>query len=231
MSKVVAVIVAHPDDEILGCGGTIASHVTQGDQVHVFILAEGLTSREKVRDLKKMDQALNELRNTAQMANDLLGVSTLHMNQFPDNRMDSIDRLDIIKSVEDFINQYKPSIVYTHHAGDLNIDHRLIHEAVVTACRPMPNAQIETLLFFEVASSTEWQTPGSSFFFTPNWYVDITKTLILKLKALEIYQSEMRPWPHARSLSALEYLAKWRGANIGVSAAEAFMLGRRCVLC
>lgn len=226
MTEVIAVIAAHPDDEVLGCGGTIASHIKNGDQVHVLILAEGLTSRTDSRNT----ETLSELADSAHASNKILGTTSLELERFPDNRMDSLDRLEIIKRVEVFIQKYKPTKIYTHHAGDVNIDHRLTHDAVVTASRPMPNQHIvSTLLFFETASSTEWQTSGSASPFLPNWYVDITSTLDTKLKALNAYESEMREWPHARSIKALEHLARWRGANIGVQAAEAFMLGRRIV--
>jgi LmbE family N-acetylglucosaminyl deacetylase len=231
MSKSILVIAAHPDDEILGCGGTMARHAQTGDEVHVAILAEGITSRgdQRKREARKAD--LSVLKRIAQKANDLLGVKSLVLHDFPDNRIDSLDRLDVIKAVESFIERVKPDILYTHHGGDLNVDHRRIHEAVVTACRPMPhNHGVHTLLFFEVASSTEWQTPGSAIPFTPDWYVDISDTLELKLRSLQAYESEMRSWPHARSIAALEHLARWRGANIGVEAAEAFKLGRRLIL-
>jgi N-acetylglucosamine malate deacetylase 1 len=223
----VLVIAAHPDDEVLGCGGTMAKHIQNGDEVHTIILAEGLTSRNKTRDRELFAKNLDELAKCAKAANDLLGVHSLQMLDFPDNRMDSLDRLEIIKVIEEIIQNDKPDIVYTHHIGDVNIDHRRIHEAVVTACRPIPGKHyIKTLLFFETASSTEYQTSGSAPAFVPNWYVDITETIQLKLKALEAYQIEMRNWPHARSIKSLEHLAHWRGANIGVVAAESFFLGR-----
>jgi N-acetylglucosamine malate deacetylase 1 len=227
MSQNVLVVAAHPDDEILGCGGTIAKHVKKGDKVHCIILAEGITSRDKIRNRELHQRELEELGIAAQKANQILGVHTLRLLDFPDNRMDSVDRLDIIKVVEDLINEFKPDIVYTHHIGDVNIDHRRIHEAVITACRPIPgNHFVKQILFFETASSTEWMTPGSAPAFSPNWYVDISETLELKLDALRAYECEMREWPHARSVEALKYLAYWRGANIGVHAAEAFILGR-----
>lgn len=229
MSNTILVVAAHPDDEVLGCGATIARHAKAGDQVHVLILAEGLTSRSAQRDRNQAAGALSELAQAAEAANQLLGVASLQLHDFPDNRMDSLDRLDVIKAVEAAIDQHRPQLVYTHHAGDVNIDHRRIHEAVVTACRPTPNLPVDTLLFFEVASSTEWQTAGSGPAFLPNWFVDVTKTLELKLRALEAYRSEMRAWPHARSLEALEHLARWRGATVGVGAAEAFVLGRRLI--
>jgi len=229
MQHTVAVIAAHPDDEILGCGGAMAAHIKRGDQVHVLIMSEGLTSRQAARDREKVQDELTQLAKAANTANKILGVTSLTLDQFPDNRMDSVDRLEIIKAVEIFIEKHKPTIIYTHHAGDINIDHQCVHTSVVTACRPIPgNHVVSTLLFFEIASSTEWQTPGSAPVFSPNWFVDITSTLKSKLQSLKAYNSEMREWPHTRSIIALEHLAKWRGACIGVDAAEAFMLGREC---
>lgn len=226
MSEKVLVIAAHPDDEVLGCGGTIAKHANNGDEVRVLILAEGITSRSQHRVAEEDKAELAELSKVAEKANKLLGVSKLYLESLPDNRMDSIDLLDIVKLVEKVINEYQPGIVYTHHVGDVNIDHRITHEAVITACRPLPSAVVKTILFFEVASSTEWQTTGSAPAFNPNWFADISDTLSAKTSALEVYASEMRPWPHARSLEAVEHLAKWRGATVGKNAAEAFMLGR-----
>jgi len=225
----ILVVAAHPDDEVLGCGGAIAKHTQNGDQVHILILAEGATSRNLERDRKLVASELSALETAAHQASKILGVNSLFLHDFPDNRMDSCDLLDIIKIIEQAIDQYQPQIVYTHHVGDVNIDHQLIHKATVTACRPVPNRSIQTLLFFEVPSSTEWQTTGSASPFIPNWFVDISETLECKLNALEVYESEMRAYPHPRSVEAVEHLARWRGATIGVKAAEAFMLGRHLV--
>ncbi len=222
----ILVFAAHPDDEVLGCGATIAKHVKNGDEVNVVILAEGITSREKLRNTNKSKKQLNELSVVAQKANKLLGVKSLTLHDFPDNRMDSLELLDVIKVVETFIYKFKPDVIYTHHVGDVNIDHQIVHKAVITACRPIPNFFVKRILFFEVASSTEWQTFGSSICFSPNWFVDVSEFLELKLKALEVYNCEMRDYPHSRSIKALEYLARWRGASIGVESAEAFILGR-----
>jgi N-acetylglucosamine malate deacetylase 1 len=225
----ILVVAAHPDDEVLGCGGTIAKHTQQGDRVHVLILAEGATSRAPQRDRQKLQNELSSLAEAAHQASEILGVTSLKLHDFPDNRMDSCDLLDIIKVIEQETIKYQPDIIYTHHNGDVNIDHRRIHEAVITATRPIPSNTVKTLLFFEVASSTEWQTPSSAPIFAPNWFVDISETLSLKMKALAAYESEMRPWPHARSILALEHLARWRGASVGVEAAEAFILGRNLI--
>lgn len=226
MSRSILVVAAHPDDEALGCGATIAKHKKCGDEVHVVILAEGVTSRDKKRDCKQRSSDLSQLAKAAHKANEVLGVSSLTLHDFPDNRMDSVNLLDVIKVVEEIVNKYKPEIVYTHHHGDLNIDHKIVHEAVMTACRPMPSQIAKTLLFFEIPSSTEWQIPNSTSYFMPNWFMNVTNTLSIKLRALELYQSEMRKWPHSRSIEAVEHLARWRGASVGVEAAEAFVLGR-----
>jgi len=227
--KKVLVIAAHPDDEVLGCGATIARHVHLGDEVHVVILAEGATSRQEKRDRCQRLSELSQLAEAAHKAKEILGVKTLNLHDFPDNRMDSVDLLDVVKTVEAHIDSIKPDVVYTHHAGDLNIDHRRTHDAVVTACRPQPQQPVSTILFFEVLSSTEWQTPGSAPPFMPNWFVDVSATLNFKLKALQAYESEMRLWPHIRSIEAVKYLARWRGASIGVEAAEAFVVGRNLI--
>ncbi|OHB70611.1 MAG: GlcNAc-PI de-N-acetylase [Planctomycetes bacterium RBG_16_43_13] len=229
MSKKILVIAAHPDDEVLGCGATIAMHAKKGDEVHVVILAEGVTSRDDRRDPKGRKSELSELSKAAHSANKILGVKSLTLHDFPDNRMDSLDRLDVIKVVEQLIDKYCPETVYTHHAGDVNVDHRIIHEAVVTACRPIPSQPVKILLFFEIPSSTEWQTPCSAASFIPNWFVDVSSTMDAKLQALVAYNSEMRSWPHARSIEAVTHLVKWRGATVGSEAAEAFVLGRNLI--
>ena len=140
--------------------------------------------------------------------------------------MDSVDLLDVVKEVELFIEKLQPKVVVTHHAGDLNIDHQITHQAVITACRPLPGQTVKRILSFEVPSATEWQSSDYGRPFVPNWFEDISDALELKIKALKAYESEMRKWPHARSIKALEHLARWRGASMGVEAAEAFMLIR-----
>lgn len=222
MSKTVLVVAAHPDDEVLGCGGTIAAHRLKGDQVHVAILAQGLASRGEVDEAERA-----RLHQAARDAQTILGAASLSLFDFPDNRLDSIDLLDLVKVVEGLLARHRPSIVYTHFADDLNIDHRRTYQAVMTACRPLEGSSVESLLCFEVPSSTEW----SNCPFTPNWYVDISGTLEKKVRALEAYAGEMRPFPHPRSIEGTKHLAAWRGATAGFMAAEAFVLARkRCVI-
>lgn len=217
----VLVVAAHPDDEVLGCGGAIARHARAGDTVTIVIVGEGITSRP---DGQRAE--LDALTKAAQRASALLGAASLELLGLPDNRLDAMPLLDLIQRIEAVKAKRSPAIVYTHHAGDLNVDHRRVHEAVVTAFRPLPGVKPATLLFFEVPSSTEWQTAGSAPPFSPNWFVDIAATLEAKLAALGAYASEMRPWPHPRSAEAVTHLARWRGASIGRPAAEAFMTGR-----
>jgi len=222
----VLVVAAHPDDEVLGCGGTIARHVDHGDQVQVLIVAEGATARLQHRDRVDASEELSHLAQSAQKAGSILGVAGVELLDLPDNRLDSLDRLDLIKLIEGQIERHEPQVVYVHHSGDVNIDHRRLHEAVVTACRPQPGNCVLRLLCFVVASSTEWQAPSSALAFRPNLFVDISAQWERKSAALEAYASEMRHWPHARSIKAVEHLARWRGAQVGLQAAEAFCLLR-----
>lgn len=225
MNRTILVVAAHPDDEVLGCGGTLAKFAIQGAAVTVSFMSDGVTSRPD--DQAAHQRQLNERRAAAARAAAILGVENVTFGEFPDNRMDSIALLDITRSIEALIARIKPDTVLTHHAGDLNIDHRRVHEAVVTACRPQTGHPVRTLLCFEVPSSTEWQLGGDGPPFLPNWFEDITGTFERKLAALDAYQSELREWPHPRSRKAVEHLAHWRGATVGAHAAEAFMLGRR----
>ena len=222
----ILVVAAHPDDEVLGCGGTIARHADSGDSVQVLIVAEGSTSRQQERDRARVRDELSALTKAAQKAGSILGAAGVELLDFPDNRLDSLDRLDLIKRIEQCVERHQPECVYVHHAGDVNVDHRRLHESVVTACRPTPGHSAKRLLSFEVASSTEWQSPGSGPPFQPNWFVDISDQWERKREALVAYSSEMRDWPHARSLKAIEHLARWRGAQVGVDAAESFQLLR-----
>lgn len=225
MNRTIVILAAHPDDEVLGCGGTIAKLADEGAIIHVAFLADGVFSR--AGDAGTQQAELAARRAAAQKACDILGVKSVFFGEFPDNRMDTVALLDITKALEELITEHKPEVVFTHHAGDVNIDHRRMHEAVVTACRPQRGHPVKTLLSFEVPSGTEWQLPGSAPVFAPNWFVDISDTLERKLAALDAYAAELRDWPHPRSRQAVEHLARWRGATVGVDAAEAFMLGRQ----
>lgn len=222
----VLVVAAHPDDEILGCGGSILRHVAAGDTVHVLIMAEGITSREDSRDVEKHTDELSMLHSASYQVAQFVGVEQIKLHGFPDNRMDTVSLLDVVKKIELEIKIFRPDIVYTHHAGDVNIDHVITHKAVVTACRPIADTSVKTILFFETLSSTEWQIASNETIFLPDYFVDIEKYLQKKIKALSFYQSEMRLFPHSRSYEGVEILAKWRGMQSGLHYAEAFSTGR-----
>ena len=217
MSKIVLVVAAHTDDEALGCGGTIAKHVAQGDGVYAVFLADGVTSR---LGSSEEEQAARDA--AAMRAHEILGIKKSFMLGFPDNRMDSIPLLDIVKKLEQVVNEVQPQVVYTHHCGDLNIDHRITHDATLTACRPLPGSSVREIYAFEVLSATDWNVVGAPGFF-PAVYTDITEFIHVKMRSLEAYALEMRQPPHSRSLANLERLAFSRGGAIGVYAAEAFM--------
>jgi N-acetylglucosamine malate deacetylase 1 len=225
MPDSVLVLAAHPDDEVLGCGGALAKWVDAGARVHVAFLADGVFSREAEPVVQQ--QQLQLRRSAADQACAVLGVHSVSFGDFPDNRMDTVALLSIAQAVEALVREHRPDTVLTHHAGDVNIDHRRLHEATVTACRPQAGHCVSTLLCFEIPSSTEWQLPGSAPAFLPNWFEDVTSTMARKMAALQAYSVELRDWPHPRSVRGVESLAHWRGATVGVDAAEAFVLGRR----
>lgn len=213
----ILVVAAHADDEALGCGGTITKHVAQGDTVYAVFLADGVTSRPGATSAEL------ELRNTAAAkAHSILGIKQSFMLGFPDNRMDAVPLLDIVQKLEAVIDEVQPNVIYTHHYGDLNIDHRITHQAVMTACRPMPGSSVKEIYAFEVLSATEWNTPGCTPFI-PNFFIDISEHLENKMNALLAYEQEMREAPHPRSLENAKRLAAFRGSTVGLSAAEAMV--------
>lgn len=215
----VLVVAAHPDDEVLGCGGAMARHADHGDDVHVLFLSDGVSSRGS-------DDGLAQRNKAAEAAAETLGVSSTTYGTLPDNMMDSVPLLDIVKVIEASIEALKPNIIYTHHNGDLNLDHRLAAQAVMTACRPQKGHCVTEIYSFEIPSSTEWQSPDYAPAFRPSYFIDIEKTLERKIKALECYDMEMRPFPHSRSYEAVRALATLHGARNAMHAAEAFIVQR-----
>lgn len=218
----VLVVAAHPDDEVLGCGGAIAGHSDAGDEVWVLILGEGVTSRiggSKAEENKELDA----LRGSAKKANEALGVKRLILKEFPDNKLDTVALLDVVRAIESVISEFKPDIIYTHHHSDVNIDHRVIAEAVESAIRPMEHSSVDQAFSFEIASSSEWNFVKSDPF-RPNVFVDIENYISKKITALKCYGSELRDFPHPRSIEYIESLAKVRGAQSGMHAAESFSL-------
>jgi len=213
--KNILVIAAHPDDEVLGCGGTIVRHVSQGDNVIVCIVCEGETirniSQSSGRDILK--------------ANKILGVSKTTHLKMPDQKLDTISLVDIISKLENIIYKYKPNIIYTHHGGDINKDHKIVFDATLVATRPFLT-YIKSIYTFSTVSSTEWGYPRS---FIPDTWVDITKYLEIKLKAMSAYVTEIMEYPHPRSIESLINKAHAEGNQCCMEAAETFMTIRRCI--
>lgn len=223
MKKKIAAIFAHPDDEVLACGGMLAKHAQQGDDVAIFMMATGLTSRGDTSD-----KELEILRSQANNAANILGVQDISFEGFPDNAMDSVPLLDVTKSVENFLESFPADIIYTHHMGDMNIDHMVVARAVLTATRPVPGTKGIVVLAGEINSSTEYAVQPMPPF-VPTEFYDISDTLDLKIKSMAAYEGELREWPHPRSLKGIEYQAKNRGAQCGVDAAEVFATLRRII--
>lgn len=221
----ILIIAAHPDDEVLGCGGTIARLTQAGHDVYIAILGEGITSRYEKRDQADREM-INNLRAGCQQVSELLGVKELFLYDLPDNRFDTVPLLDVIKVIENLVNRLQPKVIYTHHCGDLNIDHAITQRAVLTATRPVVGCPIKKIYAFEVPSSTEWSFGQFQSAFQPNVFVDITDTLETKIKAMAVYESETRPFPHPRSFEAIRNIARRWGSMVGLKASEAFMLVR-----
>jgi LmbE family N-acetylglucosaminyl deacetylase len=222
MSNSVLVVAAHPDDEVLGCGGTIARHVAAGDRIEVAFFTDGVGARHQEESSAHSESG--KIRHQAALrAAEILGIPDPTWLGFPDNRLDSIDLLDLVRAVEKLGQRCRPTTVYTHWLGDLNIDHRLVCQAVMTAFRPMSDCPVMQIRLFEVPSSTEWGDRAVTPAFRPNLYVGIDKFLEVKHRALDAYDQEMRPFPHPRSHQAIEALARWRGAESGMLAAETFV--------
>ena len=222
MSSNVLVVAAHPDDEVFGCGGTIARHVAEGDHVDVVFFTDGVGARFEAGSSASRAEQLVRNKSACRAA-EILGIAPPAGFGFPDNRLDAINLLDLVKALETVGERCRPSLVYTHWAGDLNVDHRLVHQAVITAFRPMADTTVTGIRSFEIPSSTEWGDRSLTSAFQPNLFVAIDRFMDVKRRALEAYAQELRPFPHPRSYEAIEALARWRGAELGLMAAEAFV--------
>ena len=230
----ILIVVAHPDDEVLGMGGTIAKHTSNGDKVNIVYLTQGITSRRGInyknqtkydlseKEKKTIEIEIKKLKNNALKANKILGIKDTKFYDLPDNELDSISRLEIIKIIEKEIERTNPDIIYTNHYGDLNIDHKLVYEACLTACRPIKTKN-PRLIAFGVLSSMEWNFPNS---FNPNYFVNITSKIKLKIRAMKAYENEIRKFPHPRSIENIEITAKKVGTICGKKYAEVFEIIR-----
>ena len=232
----ILVIAAHPDDEVLGMGGTITKYVKNGDSVKIIIMATGIFSRRSSNNtnsntyevdekiLKKMSKQVQNLQKDAIKSSKIMGVKDIEFLNFPDNEMDKKSNLEITKKIEHVISKFKPDIVFTHSQHDVNIDHRIIYDATITATRPFSKFKVKEVISFEVPSSTEWYFPSK---FSPNMFIDINKELSTKIKALSAYKTEINDFPHPRSLEGIEGIAKHWGTVSGFNASEAFYIVRQ----
>jgi len=226
--KRVLVVVAHPDDEILGIGATAFQLIHRNDcVVRAVILGEGLTSRSSDRNIDEWRKSLNKHQSNIKDAQRIIGYESVGIYNFPDNRFDSVPLLDIIKVIEKEKHEFKPDVIFTHHGGDVNIDHQRTFDAVITACRPLPDELVKTIIAFETMSGTEWRPSSDPRHFIPNMFVEIDEvSLKAKTNAMESYEFEKRDYPHPRSPEALRIRALMWGVANGMNMAEAFQLIR-----
>ncbi len=231
----ILVIVAHPDDEVLGMGGTLKKLSNKNHDIKIVFLATGISARrsEKFTNetkykidknlTKKMDEQIKKLRLDAKTALKILGIKDIEFFNFPDNEMDKISNLEITKTIESIIKKFNPEIIYTHTKNDINVDHRTIFNATITATRPTTKLNVKKVICFEVPSSSEWNFGD---IFSPNIFVEIKEELSYKTRAIEAYKTELKKFPHPRSAKALDVIAKRWGTVSGFDAAEAFELIR-----
>lgn len=222
------VIAAHPDDEVLGCGGTIARLAAEGHAVSILILGEGITSRYPRRE-DAPAELLERHRERASRAGLSLGAVRVAVAGLPDQRFDTLPFLDVVHTIEAELAETEPELVLVQHGGDLNLDHAITFRAALTATRPVPGCRIRRVLAYEVGSSTEWSFQNFAPPFHPTVFYGIEGFLERKIEALGFYESEIRPFPHPRSPEALRAAASRWGSVIGVPAAEAFVLIRESI--
>lgn len=215
MTKRALVIASHPDDEILGSGGTIKKLINDGFEIVTVIVAKGRKEEE------------HHIQKFTSLANGHLGVGKVIFMQFPNLKLNTVPLHEITKEIEKLLDVYTPDIIFTHHYGDLNQDHQVTFQAVMTAARPLPGKKPIEILCFETVSSSEWTQNTQDKLFKPTYFVDISDTINDKLQALRHYDVEMRTFPHPRSYEGVQHLARVRGMTVGVEYAEAFEIIRR----
>ena len=221
-NKKILVVAAHPDDELLGCGGSLIK--LSNDKCNIFTLffTDGVSAREKNKKNEDTQRKKNSLKSLK-----IIGVKQSKFLSYPDNALDMVPLIKITKEIEKVIMNFKPHTIFTHSDVDLNIDHEIISRAVLTATRPKPNFCVKNIFLFETLSSTEWNFNLKKKSFNPNYFIDITKTIKTKIEAAKAYKQEISTWPHPRSIDGIKNLAKYRGQSVGVKFAEAFFALRQ----
>lgn len=220
MEKIL-VICAHPDDETLGLGGTIALHAKNGSKVFVLIFTDGESARHN------SSRKILQRQEQAKRASSVLGVHDLKFLNYSDQKLDVISLIELVRKIESIIEQFKPTIIYTHYWGDVNQDHKKVYDATLIATRPTPSSSIKHLICYETPSSTEWGSNHEKF--NPNLFIDIENVLDIKLKALQQYKTEINPYPHPRSKEAIINRSNYWGSAVGIKYAEAFVSIRKII--
>lgn len=215
------IVAAHPDDEIIGCGGTILK-LKKNYNIEAIFMTDGISSRYKKNTPRKK---IKNRREECLRVFKYLKIKKPTFCNFPDNQMDKVPLIEIVKVLEKKINKFKPNTIMTHFENCLNIDHRLTYQAVITAARPLKNSSVKKILSFEVPSSTDWAL-FSKKNFQPNYFVDISIYIKKKIHALKLYKSELKKYPHSRSIKNIKSLAQIRGTSCGVNYAEGFVMSR-----
>lgn len=220
----VLIVAAHPDDEVYGMGGTIAKLTSQGNELYTLIVTEGCSTQYKGNR-----EIIKEKKEEAIKANEILGVKEVLFGDLPDMKLDTLPHVDINRIIEEAINKIKPDVVYTHHKGDINKDHRMVYESTLVATRPTHLQCVKKLLSYQVPSSTEWSAPVVDEIFIPNIFEEIEKYYDLKKQAILAYKTEIREYPHPRSLKYVEALDEINGLKVGIEKAEAFQIIREII--
>lgn len=218
----VLVIAPHPDDEILGCGGTIARLTDAGHEVQVAIVTRGQAPRFTT-------EAVDQVRGEARAAHDMLGVVRTHWLDFPAAELDTVPQVDLNQALADLIAAVAPDTVFLPFVGDIHVDHQRVFQSSMVAMRPRTEIYPTRILAYETLSETNWSAPCAAAPFVPNVSIDIGAALDRKLAAFRCFRSQQTVFPHERSIEAIEALARLRGATVHRRAAEAFLLIREVV--
>lgn len=223
--KKVLIIAAHPDDEVLGVGGTVAKLSTQGIGCHLLIVTDGSSSQ--YRDSDKLTEIIASKKRETQNCADILGFKSIHYGGLPDMKLDAVPHVEINQVIEKVIDELQPDMVFTHFWGDVNMDHQNVYKSTLVAVRPVLGQVVKELYCYRVPSSTEWTPNKADTMFMPNYFVDIEKYAEQKYKAFACYSTELREYPHPRSVQYLRETDKAAGLRVGLLAAEEFVLLRK----
>lgn len=218
----VLVIATHPDDEVLGCGGAMARHTAEGDKLHVLVMTRGIS------DLFSTEQ-IEETRRELKAAHQILGVMSVRFLDFPAPKLDTVPEYQLADAICDVLRSLDVDLLYIPHRGDIHVDHGSVFRAAMVAARPKNRTLVRRILAYETLSETDWAPPFADAAFLPSVFIDIGDYIKKKLDAMACYKSQLKSFPHPRSLDTIKALARYRGGSVGLSAAEGFMLIREII--